>query len=480
MGLTIFGVVVILIGSGLLVAGSMSGMLVLLMVSTMFGGSAAISLGSAPGSSSVPPADLALLFVTLRAILPGEAQMATLQESIRANAFLAVFALYGILAAFVLPRLFAGLISVTPLHPNGHITFELVKLHFTMQNVTTSFYLFGTLATGICAYIAARRPGAATLIVRVGIGIAIAHATLGFVGVAVKGTALEPAIDFFRNGNYAQLDQSFDSFSRISGVWPEASAFASYGSAWFIFMFELWLRDVRPRWTGFAAALLATALIFSTSSSAYVAIAAYSIVFLLRCALLPWSLPGRKAVALGLAAILVVILAMFAMLLLPRLAGEFGTMLTQMTVGKTQTISGQQRAFMAKQGIDAFAVSYGLGIGAGSFRSSSSLAAILGSMGIVGIISFAAHVIRAFKPLRASTYLGVAAGTTAVGSAASWTALMMLAAAAVASPTPDPGLFWAMFCGFALALRNGTPAPDLFDRAISGLPIHRAPGFIAQ
>lgn len=473
MGLTIFGAIVLVAGMSLLVTAGMAGMLVFLMVSTLFGGSAAISLGGAPGSSSIPPADLALLFVMLRALLPGDAQMANLQDSIRANAFLVIFVCYGVLSAFLLPRLFAGMIKVTPLHPNAYITFQLVKLGFTAQNVTTSFYMLGTLAAGIGAYIAARTPGAAALIVRVGAAIAITHALLGVISIAVNGTSLQPVINVFRNGNYAQLDQSFSSFGRMSGIWPEASAFASYGSAWCIFMIELWLRDVRPRLTGFAALLLGTALIFSTSSSAYVAILVYSVVFALRSAFLPWSLSSQKAFVLGLALVAVTVLTVFAMLAFPRLAGEFGHMLNEMTIGKSQSLSGRQRAFMARQGIDAFAASYGLGIGAGSFRSSSSLAAIMGSMGVVGLMAFGAHLLRVFKPLRASTYMGVTGDEAAVGSAASWTALLMLTAAAVASPTPDPGLLWAMFGGLALALRREGRSHAPFGRFPPGLPIHR-------
>ena len=69
----------------------------------------------------------------------------------------------------------------------------------------------------------------------------------------------------------------------------------------------------------------------------------------------------------------------------------------------------------------------GLGIGPGSFRSSSLLAAILGSMGLIGLVCFAVHLWRVLQPGRLSTWgedadvglsLGGAAASTGSGSAA--------------------------------------------------------------
>src|SRR6185369_17596105 len=101
MGVTIFGVVVLAIGLFMLVRGSMTGMLAFVMLTTLMGGSAAISL-PALGGSSIPPANLALLFLLLRALLPGPGQMASLTPAIRDNAFLIIFVLYGSITALIL------------------------------------------------------------------------------------------------------------------------------------------------------------------------------------------------------------------------------------------------------------------------------------------------------------------------------------------------------------------------------------------
>ncbi len=268
MSLTLFGIIIVLVGALLLVRSGMAAMLAFVMVATLFGGSAAIAL-PALGGSTIPPANLALLFLILRAILPGPQQMERLGPALRANAFLIIFALYGIISAFIMPRLFAGTIAVTPLRPGAvRQLYEASPLHFSSQNITTAVYLMGTLIAGLGATIGAARPGSAPVIVRTGIIIAIAHAVLGFISILVAGTALDSIVEFFRNGNYAQLDQSIGGLNRMNGIWPEASGFAAYGGAWMIFMTELWLRDIERRRTGFAALLLALALLISTSSTA--------------------------------------------------------------------------------------------------------------------------------------------------------------------------------------------------------------------
>lgn len=454
MSLTIFGVLMLVFGTLFLLGSGMVTMLAFVMVATLFGGSAAINL-PALGGSSIPPANLALLFLLLRATLPGPGQMERLAPALNANIFLVVFAVYGTVSAWILPRLFAAAIEVTPLRPGAvRQLFEAAPVHFSSQNITTSVYLIGTLIAGIGATLGAARPGSAPVLVRTGIFIAITHALLGFLSILVAGTSLNAVIEFFRNGHYAQLDQSIEGLSRMNGIWPEASGFAAFGSAWLIFMTELWIRGVNARWTGFAAVLLGLALLISTSSTAYVTLAGYSTVLMARMMFIPGSIPLRKALLLVGAVFVGVILILMAVTVDSTLLNKFSNILAIMTIEKTESASGVQRLYWATQGIEAFTASAGLGIGAGSFRSSSLFTAILGSMGIIGVVGFLAHLWRAYMPFRVSTYMPGTSYTMAVGAAASWTSALMLMPAAVASPSPDPGVVWAMFTGLALGLRS--------------------------
>jgi len=460
MSVTIFGLAVLVAGLFIFVRGSMTDMLTLVMLATLMGGSAAINL-PALGGSSIPPAHLALVCLLLRAVLPGPGQMASLAPAIQANIFLIIFALYGAITAWILPRAFVGAIDVTPLRPGAvRVIYETAPVHFSSQNITTSFYMTGTLIAGLGAYIGASKPGAAPVILRTAVIIAVVHASLGFLSIAVAGTPFAFIIEFFRNGHYAQLDQSLGGINRMNGIWPEASAFAGYGSAWCIFMTELWLRDVRPRATGRAAALLGTALLVSTSSTAYVALGGYSVILVARTILVPWGMRGHKLLALFASLFAIMVASVAALALSPTLFTAVSHILAVATVNKADSMSGIQRLFWAKQGFDAFVASGGLGIGAGSFRSSSLLTAILGSTGVIGSVAFLSHLMRAFMPLRASTHSGATGGVQAMGSAASWTSVLMLMPAAVASPSPDPGVTWAMFTGIALGLRSGRAVPS--------------------
>ena len=471
MIVTPFALLVLLLGTMMLFCGGPLGMFSLFLGSTLFGGSAAFIL-VAVGGSSIPPAQFMLLFLGIRLLLPGEGQMDALKRAIWDNRYLVLFVLYGIVSAFILPRIFARQVMVTPLKPiPGGDLFAVVPLRATSQNITTAFYLVGTLVAGIMATAAMQRPGAAKRVVRIGVGIAYAHALLGISSVLLAGTAWDRLLGLFRNGNYAQLNQSFGGLVRMSGIWPESSGFAAYGATWCIFMLELWMRDIEPRQTGSVGLLLLLALIASTSSSAYVSLAAYAFFVTARFAVGPWVMTARKQlalIALGLGGTTLVIAAF---VLVPSLAAKLANILSLMTFEKADSGSGIQRAFWAKQGVEMFLASYGLGIGAGSFRSSSVATAILGSMGVIGIVTFMAHLLRSVQPFR-SEFLDLRPVDVnrGVGGAASSTALLMLAPAMIASPTPDPGLMWAVMCGIALALRPrlARRSPYILPHAVAG------------
>jgi hypothetical protein len=455
---TVFGIVVGLVGAFLLWRGTVLQMLLFVLGCSLMGGTAALVLTSL-GGSSVSPAHLALVFLTLRVMLPGRGQMPALADAVAANRFLIGFVFYGLVGALLLPRVFAGAIDVMPLRPVvGGGIFQVAPLAFSNQNVTVSVYLIGTLLAGVAAHAAMRAEGAAAAVARAGAIIALTHAVLGLASVALAGTPLALLFDFFRNGFYAQLEQSFKGFIRMKGIWPEPAVYAIYGFTWLVFVTELWLRGVQPRLTGLAAFVLLLALTISTSSTAYVGIASYGVILLLRQLAVSNSVPPGKLVALffvaggSLAAVIAFAVAV------PALTERLADVLALTTVDKLESRSGQERAFLARMGIDAFLASYGLGIGPGSFRSSGIVSAILGSMGIVGMAFFLAHLVRVFMPLRRSTWLGGGDERMAVGAAASWTAVVMLLPVSLTAASPDPGLLWGLMGGMALALRP-SPAP---------------------
>lgn len=459
MTVTIFGVLVIVVGGWLLVRGTVLAMLLFVMTMSLLSGSAAFVLTGGLGGSSVPPASAALVFLVLRCLIPEDRGDPAKGDAVRSNVMLIAFAVYGALTAYILPGIFAGTISVTPLRPiPSDDPFATFPLAFSSQNITVSVYLLGTMAGAICAHFALRAPGAPARFARMAAIVAIAHAGVGFISVAVAGTPAAGVLEFFRNGSYAQLNQTVQGMVRMNGIAPEPSGYASFGLAYFILVTELWIRDVDARWTRFASCFLLAALLTSTSSAAYIGVGAYAIVAGLRMLAFPASVSGLKVLAIGVIGMVGAIGVILVLLLEPLLAETIGRVASRILFEKQDTLSGMQRLMWAKQGWQAFWASGGLGVGVGSFRSSSLLTAILGSTGIVGVATFAAHMLRVWQPFRQSTYQPSESLTERVGVAASWTALVMLIPASATASSPDPGLTWGILGGVALCCRRRNAA----------------------
>jgi len=454
---TLIGLITLAIGLWLLVRGTPLQLLCAMLAMGLFESSAAIILPALSGSS-IPPPRLMLAFLVIAALRAVLNRASLLREGVASNAAILIFAAYGVISAFTLPHIFAGQISVVPLRPAGlrHLT-DSFPLFFSAQNITTAFYIAGTGITALCAYIATRMASDTSPIVKACVGITLAQAITGLMGVALAGTAWDLVVGAVRNGSYSQLSQETRSFVRIAGFMAEPSSYARFGVVWMIFALELWLRRVSPRWTGFAALLMAGVLVISTSSTAYIGIAAYGAILAMRFATMPSYLKADRVLpmliwgVLGLAIIL-------ALILLSRpVADAFSSMFEQMTVDKASSESGRQRLFWAMQGVDAFIRSSGLGIGAGSFRSSSLIMAIIGSMGVVGTLSFVASCASLFMPRARDAD----PGRRAISEAAAWAAVAGLVPVMVMQGSPDPGMEFAALLGLSLALRRPALAPRM-------------------
>lgn len=453
MILTFVGAIQAVIGLAIIFFGSLRSALMFLMLSGLFGGSASI-IAPALGGSSVPPIQFALLFVFLRICLPSGGYLGAIPDAIKANFWLFLFTIYGVVCAYAGPRIFAGAMDVFPMRfANARNLFDTVPLAPTSQNLTASIYLIGALMVTMAAWITCRYRGGAETIVKGAVLIAWIHGLTGIVGMLIRGTPLEIAFDIFRNGSYLQLDHQYEGFIRIKGLFPEASGYAAFAFSWFVLNAEFWYRSIRPKATGRAALLMATVLFFSTSSTAYVGLGCYITFFALRAIFLPHAANGEKVREAIIAGFCVLVLAAITLAAVPRLPNAIYEMILHMTVEKGSSASGQQRLFWAMQGLDAFLVSYGLGVGPGSFRSSSLITAIVGMSGIIGIVTFAAYIVTVVQPWRRSTW-GVSPDLGhSVGGALSSTALLSLIPAAISAPNAHPGTTFGIIAGAALALR---------------------------
>lgn len=460
MSLTPFGLVIAALGLILMLRASVASMLWLTMICGLFGGSAAILL-PALGGASIPPIQFALVLLAARCLLPGSGQYVMVSEALRANMMLGIFTAYGIVTAMIASRIFAGTVQVVALRLKpAYSLFATTPLAFSSSNITTSVYLIGTFMISVATYVALRDRTRAFAFVNVAVIVAWLHIFFGVSAAILKGTPYDRFIDFMRNGNYAQLDQSIGGLVRLNGIFPEPSSYAGFAFDWFVLLFECWFRDILPRRTGPAAAAMVLVLIFSTSTTAYATLAVYGVILFLRITIFPQGLPANKGLTLLGAVMLAVTVVALMALLSPQVADSLWKLLKVLTVGKQNSESGMQRAFWAKIGLDAFTASWGIGVGPGSFRSSTIVTAMLGSVGIFGTAMFLLHVVRAVKPLRITTYFGQPARAgvivdreALIGAAASWGVVAALIPAALIAPSCDPGTDFGLLGGAALALR---------------------------
>lgn len=424
----------------------------------VLGGSAALVL-PALGGTSVTPAHFAILAPLLWLVVRRD--QAGVLEAISINRWLIAFAVIGAVSAFILPRLFAGDINVTPMRPT-RLDYVREALAPTTQNITQAIYLLGTAVAAVLASYSARY-GARSRDLFLALLIAGgAHVVFGLLDVF----GVQQVLDVLRNATYAQLNQDFGKLGvrRIAGSFPEASQFATFGFGVMVLSGELWMRNIWPRVSGAICLLNAVMLVLSTSSTAYLCLAVYLPLMLLRLLFLtsgPQKLgKGLTLFGLGLGG---VILGLIFVAVSPQVAQSLQSVVESMTVGKLDTASGRERMAWATQGLEAFAATKGVGIGIGSFRSSSLLTAVIGSTGVIGVVTLAAYIIQVLAPWRAAAYRLDLPRDQAFGEAAATAAVLSLLPAVISSPQADPGLLFGLLAGYALGARlapvTAGPAP---------------------
>lgn len=449
---TLIGAIIVALAASLLWRPA-SSMLVLLMVTTLFGAASAIDL-PALGGSSIQPVYVVLGFLFLRLILSMKRDRPGFVWAVSRNIPLAIFALYAAATAFILPKVLAGIMSVAPMRPVHFSQLYFTRpLDFSPQNITQAVYVVGTFMAAVCASLVARTERCHRQVVWAGLAIGMAHVFTGLLGMAFAYAGHPELMDVIRNAGYEQVTQEIGGFARIAGTYAEPSVFSQFAFVWFVFAMELWLRNVKPRISGGTALAVACILMLSTSTTAYGSLFVYVFILGLRLLATPMHLPAIKGVAVvfaGLVGIAFVLgMAVFAGDMTDRIFGA----LAEVTVNKFSTTSGAQRAFWAEQGLRAFEVSHGLGIGVGSFRSSSLVSAVLGSVGVVGMLSLAAQLWITLKPLKHVTHDLRQPFPRAVAVATGWTAVLSLIPPALNGVSPDPGLLFGVLAGLSLGWR---------------------------
>jgi len=461
--LTFIGIIQLVIGLAIVLWGRLRTAFIFLIVSGLFSGSAAIAL-PALGGSTIPPVYFALGFVILRIVVPRGGYLGLVPDAISANKWFVLFTFYGVAMAYIGPRLFYHTIRVFPMSgQNMRSMFDTVPLEPTPQNITAMVYMIGSLLVAIGGFILCRREHGKDTLISAAIFVSWAHVALGLIAVAVRGTPLDEVLELFRNGNYEYMDAEAGGFVRIRGIFPETSTYTSFAFSFFVLHVELWYRSIRPSATGWLAFVMALILFFSTSSTAYFGLAAYLMFFILRTLLLPYVADQLKMVRVLMAIAAMGLGTAIVLAINPGLPELIWEMVRTMTVDKSASDSGEQRWFWAMQGVNLLLETWGIGAGPGSFRSSSILTAMLGSVGVFGTVAFFVYLLQVLQPLRRSTWGPWDDDNISVGGAFASAAFLGLLPMTIASPQAYPDWIFSLLAGGAIALRLSPRAHAVDD-----------------
>ena len=356
--------------------------------STLLQAAAAFNLDSI-GGLSISPAHLLLGFLILRLFSDSEIRL----QASNALAFgkpgfwLMTTVGLSIVTALFMPRIFAGQTFVFPLR-GTYGGAELLQP--ATSNVTQSIYF---MADAICflafAAFSGTRGGVRTLL-NVGLFCATLNLVFAFLDLVTYFTNTTEVFDLIRNARYSQLaDTEVAGFKRIVGSFVEASSFGSATLGYFGFSLRLWLLGYKPRLTFSVCWLSFTAVLFATSTTAYVGLTVFLGFTYLELLLRGISQPLTRPMRLFLFVTPIVLLIAVLVIALNDSYSEYvQNLLDTFFFNKLSTASGVERSSWNRQSIQNFFDTYGFGVGNGSSRASSFPVAVLASLGIVGVIPF--------------------------------------------------------------------------------------------
>jgi hypothetical protein len=452
MTVEVIGWIAVIVGILGLVAGP-SFLVSAFITSTLLGASAAVVLDSL-GGASISPAHVLLGFV----VVGLASRRAILQRALNGLAFpkagfwLLITVVYSICTAIFFPRLFEGLTYVFPVRADAG--YNLTPLAPATANFTQSVYFTGDFICFIALYGYAGLPEGWRLIAKTALFCAGLNLVFGAADMLTYWTNTSELLAFIRNANYRMLnDTEVAGFKRIVGSFTEAAAFGSTTLGYFGFCLKLWLQGFHTRLAFLLALLSILAMVFSTSTTAYVGLSTFLVLIYLECFLKLLGGPVPTQTVLFLIAAPILAAVVVSVIALNDASWSYvQDLLDTMIFNKLSTDSGVERSAWNRQAIQNFFDTWGLGAGNGSVRAASFLAAVLASLGVVGACTYAGFLLFLFLGNRE---LASSDGyENAVSSAAKSICLAWFISSSVAGAFIDLSLPFFVFAALACAKKS--------------------------
>ncbi|NLS00470.1 hypothetical protein HGP17_26885 [Rhizobium sp. P38BS-XIX] len=431
----------------------------IMILSTVFGAAAAFSVPGLGGASVLVPS-LFLIFFAVRLFSAyGEGPFLAALSPWGPGFFLLLLTAFALFSAIFFPRLFQGMAQTMTVERSigARSLIALVPLRFSSNNITQSVYAAGGLICFISTFAFFRRSSAPALFIQGVIIVASVNLAFALADIITYFTHTDFLLSFVRTANYALLTNAEKGgLKRISGTFPEASAFADFTLVLFAIVASLWLSGVRSRTTGIIAGLLLIALVLSTSATALVGLA---IILPILC--LQSFLASRREPGAGRPVLIVSILAsmplaiLFVLIAMPDLAHNLHDFLDEMLFSKADSQSGRERFMWNSMAYEAFLDTNGFGAGLGSARASSFVLVLLSNIGVFGTFLFMLFV---FRLLVAEMRLAELASreSFAIVRAAKAGIITVLISAITSGTVYDLGLMFYILAGSISAFCVGT------------------------
>ncbi len=387
-------------------------LLVLLFVMGVFGAGTPVIIGSLGLPPMAVPAAMFVLYVGFQ--LGFGVQLEGARTVLRTLEPYLLAVAYGLISAFVMPRIFARQVQVWP--QKIGVIYGTVPLMPGQGNVTQSFYLVMTGVTLVAATLyLTRREVDLVKLIQVYLWSGVLAIIFSFWQLVHKLTGLWFPYAYISNnpGFLVTNTQTLSFVPRINGSFVEPSDLAHYLSGIVFASGWLVLRGYPSKLPRFTLLAGAIAMLISTSTTGIAMLVLGAAGSAMIPVLRQRTAVARRVIRVGVPLMIGLVIAGGVIITLKPSVGRSLSVVYASTLNKQQSSSFSDRT---QKDLDALATIYptfGFGTGWGSFRSSSLLPGTLAGLGVWGTALVGGLVLRVVKLWRRARRAGEIAGANA-------------------------------------------------------------------
>lgn len=367
----------------------------LLFSSLPFGAFAVIPT-AITGGLTLTPAPMVAVLLCIRVILV-PSNLFGLPEKLldlRKFGILTLFLVTALIVTLVSPRLFEGQVNVIHVRKIFSLT-RAFPLQPSAQNISQMAYLTISFLAVIAMSSLVTKPNMWAVIRK---GLMISGLISIITGLLSMVSVLSPLLQPFRTATYTLLEgATIAGISRVIGLMPEASVYGALcvgllSSLHFLGRIGSISRSEDLARSAIVLGLIAMTVL-STSSSAYVGLAAFGAAAFIDWAFRLTRTPARspennRAKVEAFVAMFAIMCAVAFTSVNNGVLVSINTALNSILFLKQGSISFIERSYWSAVSWQALWDTYGLGVGVGSTRTSNTFVAITSNTGILGAVLF--------------------------------------------------------------------------------------------